>query len=81
MPLESAVLDFQPLDVVDTAEGPRQRVLVVAARRDMVERVLTAVRAAGLRPEGVDLSAFAMIRALYQPGPRRARSCTCRSAA
>jgi type IV pilus assembly protein PilM len=69
MPLESAVLDFHPLDVVDTAEGPRQRVLVVAARRDMIDRVLTAVRAAGLRPEGVDLAAFAMIRALYQPGP------------
>jgi type IV pilus assembly protein PilM len=68
MPLESAVLDFHPLDVVDTPEGPRQRVLVVAARRDMIDRVLTAVRAAGLRPEGVDLAAFAMIRALYQPG-------------
>jgi type IV pilus assembly protein PilM len=35
----------------------------------MIDRVLTAVRAAGLRPEGVDLAAFAMIRALYQPGP------------
>ncbi len=72
MPLESAVLDFHPLDVVDTAEGPRQRVLVVAARRDMIERVLTAVRGAGLRPEGLDLAAFAMIRALYQPGPDEA---------
>jgi type IV pilus assembly protein PilM len=72
MPLESAVIDYHPLDVVDTPEGPRQRVLVVAARRDMIERVLTAVRAAGLRPEGVDLAAFAMIRALYEPGPDEA---------
>jgi type IV pilus assembly protein PilM len=38
----------------------------------MIERVLTAVRAAGLRPEGLDLAAFAMIRALYQPGPDEA---------
>jgi type IV pilus assembly protein PilM len=66
MPLDSAVLDFQPLGIVDTEQGPRQRVLIVAARRDMVERVLAACRAAGLRPEGVDLSAFAMIRALHR---------------
>jgi type IV pilus assembly protein PilM len=69
MPLDAAVLDFQKLDVVDNGQGPRQRVLLVAARRDMVERVLAAARAAGLRPEGIDLSAFAMIRALHRPGP------------
>jgi type IV pilus assembly protein PilM len=39
-------------------------VLLVAARRDMVERMLLAARQAGLRPEGVDLAAFGMIRAL-----------------
>jgi type IV pilus assembly protein PilM len=69
MPLDSAVLDYQALDVLDTPDGPRQRVIIVAARRDMVERVLSAVRAAGLRPEGIDLSAFAMVRALRSPGP------------
>jgi type IV pilus assembly protein PilM len=69
MPLDSAVLDFQPLGIVDTPDGPRQRVIIVAARRDMVDRVLAAARAAGLRPEGIDLSAFAMVRALRSPGP------------
>ncbi len=64
MPLDSAVLDFQPVGTIETPDGPRRRVVVVAARRDMVERVLAATRAAGLRPEGIDLSAFAMIRAL-----------------
>lgn len=68
MPLHNAVLDFQPLDVIDTPAGPRQRVVLVAAQRDMVERLLAAVRAAGLRPVGVDLAAFAMIRALHHPG-------------
>jgi type IV pilus assembly protein PilM len=34
----------------------------------MVERVLAALRGAGLRPEGVDLSAFAMVRALHRAG-------------
>jgi type IV pilus assembly protein PilM len=64
MPLDAAVLDHQALDVVETESGPRQRVLLVAARRDMVERVLGAARAAGLRVEGIDLAAFGMVRAL-----------------
>jgi type IV pilus assembly protein PilM len=66
MPLDNAVLDFHPLGVVETPAGPRQRVIVVAAQRDMVERLLTAVRHAGLRPGGVDLSAFALIRSLHR---------------
>jgi type IV pilus assembly protein PilM len=65
MPLDNAVLDFHALGVIDTPAGPRQRVIVVAAQRDMVERLLAAVRSAGLRPEGVDLSAFALIRSLH----------------
>jgi type IV pilus assembly protein PilM len=67
MPLNNAVLDFHPLGVIDTPAGPRQRVVLVAAQRDMVERLLSAVRAAGLTPEGIDLSAFALIRSLYRP--------------
>lgn len=65
MPLDNAVLDYHALGLVETAAGPRMRVIVVAAQRDMVERLLSAVRAAGLRPEGVDLSAFALIRSLH----------------
>jgi type IV pilus assembly protein PilM len=66
MPLDNAVLDFHALGVIDTPAGPRQRVIVVAAQRDMVERLLAAVRSAGLRPEGIDLSAFALIRSLHR---------------
>ena len=64
MSLDQAVLDFHPLGQVQTEQGERSRVVLVAARRDMIERLLAAVRAAGLRAEGIDLSAFAMIRAL-----------------
>ena len=39
-------------------------VLIVAARRDMVTGLLGVLRGAGLTPEGIDLSAFGMIRAL-----------------
>ena len=65
MPLSNAVLDFHPLGLVDTPAGQRQRVVLVAAQRDMVEKLLEAVRRAGLTPEGVDLSAFALIRSLH----------------
>jgi type IV pilus assembly protein PilM len=69
MPLDHAVLDYQQLEVINDEGGRRQRVLLVAARREMVDRVLSALRSAGLKPEGVDLSAFAMVRALHRDGP------------
>jgi type IV pilus assembly protein PilM len=71
MPLNNAVLDFQPLGLVDTPNGQRQRVVLVAAQRDMVDRLLEALKIAGLRPVGVDLSAFALIRSLYERGGER----------
>ncbi len=70
MPLNNAVLDFHPLGVIDTPAGPRQRVVLVAAQRDMIERLLGAIEQAGLIPVGIDLSAFALIRSLYAPEPR-----------
>jgi type IV pilus assembly protein PilM len=72
MPLNNAVMDFHPLGIVDTPAGPRQRVVLVAAQRDMIERLLAAVRRAGLSAEGVDLSAFALIRSLYRAEPEQA---------
>jgi type IV pilus assembly protein PilM len=70
MPLEQAVLDYHVLERVDNGEGGKMRVVVVGARRDTVEHLLAVARKAGLQPELVDLSAFAMIRALYvPPGP------------
>jgi type IV pilus assembly protein PilM len=67
MPLEQAVLDHRVLERFDDGEHQRMRVLVVGARRDSVERLLASTRKAGLSPELVDLSAFAMVRALYTP--------------
>ena len=46
MPLDQAVLEHQSLGVVETPEGPRTRVVLVAARRDMIERLLEATRSA-----------------------------------
>jgi type IV pilus assembly protein PilM len=65
MPLEQAVLDWQVAGTSPSEEGaPFVDVVVVAARRDMVTSLVGALRKAGLRPAGIDLSAFGMIRAL-----------------
>jgi len=66
MPLDQAVLEYQVVGGVPAEEGaaPQLDVVVVAARRDMVSGFLEPLRSAGLEPVGVDLSAFAMIRAL-----------------
>jgi type IV pilus assembly protein PilM len=66
IPLDQAVLDFQRLGIVEGPDGPRQQCLVVVARQELVGGLLAAVRAAGLRPEGIDLSAFGMLRALAE---------------
>jgi type IV pilus assembly protein PilM len=68
MPLDEAVLDYQVVGQATSAEGsPRLRVVVVAARQAMIERFVEGVRAAGLKPEGIDLNAFALVRALAKP--------------
>lgn len=67
MPIDEAVIDMVPLGTVQTVNGARARVVVVAVRREMVERVLGAVREAGLELEGLDLSAFGMVRAVEHP--------------
>ena len=69
MPLDQAVLDYQPLDIVDTATGARASACCSSPpAATWSSGCCTAVRDAGLRPEGIDLSAFAMIRALRRPG-------------
>jgi type IV pilus assembly protein PilM len=72
VPMDEAVLDFQSLGVVGTPEGPRTRVVIVAVRRDMIDRIVTAAHDAGLKLEGIDLSAFAMVRALRTAGTDQA---------
>lgn len=65
MPLEQAVLDWQVVGHATGQNGERQvDVVAVAARRDMLGGLMQALNRAGLRPVGVDLSAFGMIRAL-----------------
>lgn len=65
MPLDDAVIDWQVLDSdPELAASGQMDVAVAAARWDMVRPLVDTVRAAGLRPIGVDVAAFGMIRAL-----------------
>lgn len=70
MPLDEVVLDHQMVGMGGAPEGgPRMRVVVVAARESMITSFYEAVRGAGLRAEGIDLNAFALVRALAAPSP------------
>jgi Tfp pilus assembly PilM family ATPase len=64
MPIDEAVIDHQVAGYVETPNGTRMQVVVVAARRTMIEEYIAAVKDAGLKAEGVDLDAFALIRVL-----------------
>jgi type IV pilus assembly protein PilM len=65
MPLDEAVLDHQVAGYMEGPDGsPRMQVVVVAARRSMVEALLDAAKHAGLKPDGIDLDAFALVRML-----------------
>ena len=66
MPLDQAVLEHQVVGGAPAEEGGTAQVdvVVVAARREMIASFVEPLRRAGLDPVGVDLSAFAMIRAL-----------------
>lgn len=68
MPLDDVVLDHQVTGARTDEEGnPKMQLVVVAARRAMVGAFVDSVRAAGLRPIGMDLDAFALVRALAAP--------------
>jgi type IV pilus assembly protein PilM len=73
IPIEEAVLDYQVLGGSTNDEGqPVRRVLLVVAYRDLVDRYVLACRKAGIQVVGIDLEAFALLRALAEPRPEAA---------
>jgi type IV pilus assembly protein PilM len=68
IPLDEAVLDYRIVDDRVGEDGDRVcRVLLVVAHRELVERYVSACRKAGLKLVGIDLEAFALLRALSDP--------------
>lgn len=65
LPVDQALLDYHVLEEVTDDKGGRfLRVLLVAAAREMVSASVSAVQKAGLEPVMVDLTPFAVLRAL-----------------
>jgi type IV pilus assembly protein PilM len=68
IPIEDAVLDYQILGEEKREDGQSVRkVLLVVAYRDLVDRYIDACRKAGITLTGIDLEAFALLRALQAP--------------
>jgi type IV pilus assembly protein PilM len=61
MPLDEAIVDYIVLGP-QGEESDEDRVLVVAAQKGMISRYSSVVRAAGLRPLGVDVKALSLLR-------------------
>ena len=68
IPIEEAVLDYHVLGERVDDEGVRiRRVLLVVAYRELIDRYVAACKKAGVRLAGIDLEAFALLRALGEP--------------
>jgi type IV pilus assembly protein PilM len=68
MPLDEAILDYAFVgQTVTPGSGTRMQIVLAAARRGPVQEFVEAVQAAGLRPMGLELEPFALVRALGEP--------------
>jgi type IV pilus assembly protein PilM len=68
IPIEDAILDFQIIgDYMTTTDEHMMEVLLVAAQRDMVQSSVRAVEEAGLKLQQIDVTSFAIVRALMGP--------------
>jgi type IV pilus assembly protein PilM len=68
IPIDEAVLDYQVLgEGVDADGQPTQRILLVVAYRELIDRYVDACKKAGIVLAGIDLEAFALLRALQAP--------------
>lgn len=66
IPVDEAVLDYDVLEEIEQEGAKMVRLLVVAAQREMVNRMVDAAVRAKVEPVGVDLVPFALIRAVGQ---------------
>lgn len=64
IPVDDAVLDYDVLEEFEQEGAAMLRLLVVAAQREMLNRLVDSAQQAKLDPVGVDLVPFALIRAV-----------------
>lgn len=65
MAVEESIIDFQIIgDYTTSTDEHMMEVLLVAAHRDMIANTVAAVEGAGLKLNQIDVSSFAIVRAL-----------------
>ena len=65
IPLDQAVLDYHVVsETVDESGAVSRRVLLAAAYKEPIDHLVEACRAAGLELSGIDVEAFALLRAV-----------------
>ena len=65
IPLDQAVLDYHVVsETVDESGAVSRRVLLAAAYQEPIDHYVEACRAAGLELSGIDVEAFALLRAV-----------------
>lgn len=70
IPIEDAILDFEVIgDYMTSSDEHMMEVLLVAAQRDMVNNAVRAVEEAGLKLQQIDVTSFAIVRALMGAAP------------
>jgi type IV pilus assembly protein PilM len=70
IPVEEAILDFQRVgDYMTPTDEHMMELLLVAASRDMIQTTVGVVEAAKLKLESIDVTTFAIVRALMGDMP------------
>ena len=66
IPIEDTILDYIPMEDYVAEDGARMvSVVVVAGQRDMLHTVVETLAKAGLTAKAIDLTPFALLRALH----------------
>jgi type IV pilus assembly protein PilM len=66
--IEDALLDYYVIEEFESDNRRMVRLLLVAAQKAMIEQMVHAVEDAGLRPVGLDLIPFAILRSVGTTG-------------
>lgn len=68
VPVNETILDFYPIAEVEGSSPPEMTGLLVAAIKESIETNVATLEDAGLKVKAVDLSPFALVRALTAAG-------------
>jgi type IV pilus assembly protein PilM len=70
IPVDEAIIDYRVIaESIDESGTKTRRILLVAGYREPIERYVTAFGQAGVKLAGIDLEAFALLRAVAAPPP------------